>query len=397
VVLSWTEHRQIFERILYSKSIDVLSTCPPAIRAGAALLEELTMTKRPLFAGLLIGLALLSFASPGLAQAERVPGGDVLARMEQEGWTVIQEGVLQRQPEPGEVETFVFGVAGFTWKLRDLRSQLQVLRREYQARPTPELRRAIASHRRMIASTQERIERARAAEAGSKWDIWEGGCNLNYALDAEAAHKVNVQGTWAAAGADFNASASCAYGGEVYAYAFAQTTVNGGPTTATVTDGPRTGANVSASADAHRNGGPTCESYASSSVTSDTLELTSYSKSKTNTACPAASSPSTLQVSVTADYDGQAEVTIWEERCVTITWQVNVSGGTPFYTANIYRNGVFQRTGTSYSEQFCFDQDYEAKYVEYADVTISAQVTDSGGQSSSASNTKALHYRWLIY
>lgn len=349
------------------------------------------MTKRLLLAGLLLCLSLLSSAIPGLAQAERE---DALARMEREGWTAMQEGVLQRQPRPGEVETFVFGAEGFTWKLQDLRSQLQVLRRAYQANPTPELRRAIAGHRRMIASTRERIERARTAGAGAKWwDIWEGGCNLNYALDAEASHKVNVQGTWAAAGAEFNGCGE----GEVYAYAFAQTTVNGAPTTATVTDGPRTGLSASASADAHRNGGPTCESYAYSSVTSDHLEGSSYSKSKTSTTCPAASSPSTLQVSVTSNYDGQEEVVIWEERCVTVDWTVDVAGGTPFYTVNIYRNGVFQRTGTSYSEQFCFDQDYEENYVEYVNVTISAQVTDSGSQSGSAGNTQTLHYRWLIY
>jgi hypothetical protein len=317
----------------------------------------------------------------------------------------VQEGVLQRQPEPGAVETFVFGAEGFAWKLRDLRSQLQGLRREYEANPTPELRRAIASHRKLIASTQERIERARIAGAGAKlWTIWDGGCNLNYTLSAEASHKINVQGTWASANAGFNAAATCAdYGpgsGEVYAYAFAKTTVNGAPTTATVTDGPRAGTDVSASADAHRNGGSACESYAYSEVTSDHLELTSYTKSKTSTTCPAASSPAPLQVSVTSSNDGNGAVTIWEERCVTITWKVNISGGTPFYTANIYRNGVFQRTGTSYSEQLCFDQDYEEhfwEYGEYQSVTISAQVTDSGGQSKSAGNTQDQHYRWLIY
>lgn len=355
------------------------------------------MTKRSPLPGLLLCLSLLSSAIPGLAQT------DPLARLEREGWTLVQEGVLQRQPEPGAVETVVFGAEGFAWKLRDLRSQLRVLRREHEANPTPELRRAIASHRKLIASTGERIERARATGAGAKWTIFDGGCNLNYTLDAEASHKVNLQGTWASAGADFNASASCGEflvgdgTGEVYAYAFAKTTVNGAPTTATVTDGPRTGASVSASAEAHRNGGPTCESYAYSEVTSDHLEGSSYTKSKTSTTCPAASSPLTLQVSVTSNYDGQEEVVIWEEKCVTVTWKVNVSGGTPFYTANIYRNGVFQRTGTSYSEQFCFDWEYEQNYQPYAEVTISAQVTDSGSQSKSAGNTQTLHYRWLIY
>ncbi len=123
------------------------------------------MTKRSPLAGLLLCLSLLSFAVPGLAQAGRE---DLIARMEREGWTALQKGVLQRQPEPGEVETYVFGSAGFTWKLQDLRSQLQFLRREHAANPTPGLRQALLSHRQMIASTQRMIERARAAEAGGK-------------------------------------------------------------------------------------------------------------------------------------------------------------------------------------------------------------------------------------
>jgi hypothetical protein len=348
------------------------------------------MTKRSPLPALLLCLSLLSSVIPGLAQA------DLLDRMEREGWTAVQEGVLQRQPEPGEVETFVFGSAGFTWKLQDLQGQLRVLRREYQANPTPELRRAIASHRRMIASTRESIERARTSGAGGKAVYtWDGGCNFSYAVDAEASHKVNVQGTWASAGADFH-TASCSGGGEVYAYAFAKTTVGGAPTTATVTDGPRTGFSVSASADAHRNGGPDCESYAYSSVAGSN-PWASYTKSKTSTTCPPASSPSTLQVSVTSSNDNGGDLVIWEERCRSVTWTVNVSGGTPFYTANIYRNGVFQRTGTSYSEWFCFDEAHEENYVEYVNITISAQVTDSGSQSKSASNTQTLNYRWLIY
>ena len=250
----------------------------------------------------------------------------------------------------------------------------------------------------MIASTRERIESARAAGADAKSTIytWDGGCNLSYALDAEASHKVNVQGTWASAGADFH-TASCGSGGEVYAYAFAKTTVSGAPSTATVTDGPRSGMSVSASADAHRNGGPSCESYAYSSVTSNNPGAASYSKSKTSTTCPAASSPATLQVSVTSSNDNGGDIVVWEERCRPVTWTVNVSGGTPFHTVNIYRNGVFQRTGTSYSEWFCFDDEYEENYVEYVNITISAQVTDSGSQSKSASNTQTLNYRWLIY
>jgi hypothetical protein len=102
-------------------------------------------------------------------------------------------------------------------------------------------------------------------------------------------------------------------------------------------------------------------------------------------------------VSISSDHD-YGEVVVREERCETVTWTVNIAGGTPFYTANIYRNGVFQRTGTSYSEQFCFDQAHEENYVEYVDVDVHAQVTDSGGQSRTVySPTVTLHYLWWIY
>ena len=41
----------------------------------------------------------------------------------------------------------------------------------------------------------------------------------------------------------------------------------------------------------------------------------------------------------------------------------------------LYRNGAYQRTGTSYSEQFCFDQAHEENYVQYVDIDVHAQVT----------------------
>lgn len=349
------------------------------------------MTNRSSFSGLLLSLLLLSGVPPGLAQAGRDTVEDPLIKLQREGWGIVQDGVLRRELKPNEVETFVFGEAGFAWKLQDLWAQLRKLRAELEANPTPELRRAIASHRKAIASTREMIERARVAGTGAKWATWDGGCNLSFAYDAEASHKVNVRGTWSVASADFKASDSCLYAGEVYAYAFAKTTVNGAPTTATVTDGPRSGSNVSASADASRNGGTPCESIAYASVTSNTLSPSSYSKSKSSETCPPASTPATLQVSLVSYHDEQ--VTIWEDECETVTWTVDISGGTPFYTPSIYRNGVFQRTGTSYSEQFCA----EIGVSEDEEVIIQVYVTDSGGQSKSASGGIGIDYRWWLY
>ena len=247
------------------------------------------MTKR-LLAGLLFCLAFFISVLPALAQADRVDrdsGGDPLVKLEKAGWKILQDGVLRRQTKPNEIETFVFGAEGFTWKLRDLSAQMAVLRKEFRAHPTPELRRAIASHRQEIASTLETIERARAAEESCEAILPKIDCTLSFAYNATASYKTDREGTWADASADFNSTPGCSFSGEVYAYAFAKTTVGGAPTTATVTDGPRSGANVNAAADANRNGGQPCESYAFASVTSNNLNPSSYSVSQSNELCSA--------------------------------------------------------------------------------------------------------------
>jgi hypothetical protein len=242
------------------------------------------MTKR-LIVGLLFCVSLLISVLPSLAQPYRDAGEDPIVKLEKAGWKIVEDGVLQRQAKPGEIETFVFGVEGFTWKLRDLRGQLTVLRREFKTGPTPELRRAIASHRKVIASTQEMLMRARLGEMMGAPILPKTDCTITYAYRADASYKTDREGTWADASADFNVASGCGFSGEVYAYAFAKTTVGGAPTTATVTDGPRIGSNVNASADANRNGGPPCESYAFSSVTSNNLNPSSYSVSKSNERC----------------------------------------------------------------------------------------------------------------
>jgi hypothetical protein len=355
------------------------------------------MMRRSLIATLLLCLSPFATSTPGLAQADRDAGGDPIARMQKAGWKIVQDGVLRREPRAGEVETFVFGVEGFTWKLRDLRSQLQVLRREFAANPTPELRRAIASHRKVIASTLKTIERARTAEARGQAKSPIGICTepptINFAYDVDAGAKTQSRGTWANASADFSVYSPCGPisevpwvpevpedpepSGEVYAYAFAKTTVNGADTTATVTDGPRSGSNVSASADASRNGGSPCESFAYATVTSSDLNPSSYSQSKSNESCPA---PSTQASPLQATVSSKQPSTINQssEECPTITWTVGISGGTSPYNSKLYLNDSFVTYGTTFSRAVCGAPQ---------EVTLRAEVVDSGGQSSSASHT----------
>lgn len=92
---------------------------------------------RSLLSGLWLCLFLCATVLSGLDQAEPSLGRNPLMKLQREGWQIFQDGVLRRELKPKETETFVFGEAGFSWKLRDLRDQLQILRREFQAHPTP--------------------------------------------------------------------------------------------------------------------------------------------------------------------------------------------------------------------------------------------------------------------
>ncbi|MFL6192672.1 MAG: hypothetical protein ACJ75H_00765, partial [Thermoanaerobaculia bacterium] len=285
------------------------------------------MTLKKLLPSLLLSLTLFFPTHPSVAQDIREKlDNDVLSQMQSEGWRIVKNGVLQRELRAGEVESFVFGSDGFTWKLQDLRGRLRKMQAEFNARPTPELRKAIAGYRKEIASTQKMIELARAAEALGETSIEKVSCALNFAYDASASYGTSVQGTWGNASANF--TGNCGFTGTVYATAYSKVTVNGAPTTKTVTDGPRSGANVSASAYASLNGGSVCESTAYASMTSSSLNPTSYSMSASNTQCPPPAVPPTISLSMSPASSSTAALQLYDYDCVTITWTATSSTGT---------------------------------------------------------------------
>jgi hypothetical protein len=302
------------------------------------------MTRKLLLFSLLIGLFVLG--TPNVGFAREKTNGDVLGQLLQEGWTIVNEGVLRRELRPNEVEHFVFGSKGFTWKLQDLRAQYVVLQAKYRATPTSELKQAIANHRKAIASTMQMIRRAKAAEEQGLADDLKVSCTINFGYDGNASYKTNVQGVWAEGKANFGAN--CAgFTGEVYAYAYAQVTVNGGPLTKTVTDGPRSGANVSAYAYSDLNGGPSCESYAYGSMTSNNLNPSSYSKAAQNLSCPVVATPPAPLIS------GATSVDLRTVFCKSVTWTSTVSGGTTPFTYSWKVDGYQEGTGASFTKNVC--------------------------------------------
>lgn len=337
---------------------------------------------RKTFIFLALCLTLCGAASQVLAQADAKSNEDVLAQLQREGWKIVKDGVLQRELIPGEIESFVFGVPGFTWKVQNLQSQLRKLQAELRAHPTPELRKAIASHRKAIANARRALAMARSAEArGEEADLSKVSCAINFSYDASAAQKSDVQGVWANASATFGANCG-GFSGQVYAYAFAKVTINGGESTETLTDGPRSGANVSASAYASRDGGSSCESYGYGEMISNSLNPSSWSKSASNFNCP--------QISIaTVTSDQPSTIDLYGEDCVYITWTTSFSGGTAPYSNVMYWNNSSIGNRTSYSSWVCNAQ---SNYSET--ITIRSDARDSTGRTGSGSHTTTLQHHY---
>ncbi len=331
------------------------------------------MLKKQLVATLLLFLSLVASAHLSVAQETKAASNDPISQLLRQGWKIVQDGVLQRDRGANQVETFVFGTAGFTWKLQDLQSQLRNLRLAYQVNPTPELRKTILSHRQEIANTQKLIALSQAAEAVGESPIDDKvSCSLSFTYDASAAALTSSQGVTASASASF--TGSCGFTGEVYAYSYSTAVVNGGSTTSTLTDGPRSGANVTASAYTSQTGGPSCQSYAYASMTSSNLSPSSYTISATNTNCPAVPTNPVPTINGTTYIDAYS--------CVTTTWTSSVTGGTSPYSYSWTWNGTVVSTTSSYSRQVC-------PGINYSDTfnTLGLAVTDSGSRTGSTSIT----------
>jgi hypothetical protein len=301
--------------------------------------------KKQLFACLLLCLSLVVSAYPSFAQDKARQSNDPIAQLLRDGWKIVQDGVLQRERGAHQVETYVFGAPGFVWKLQDLQRQLRDLRAALLVNPTPELRKTIASQRIEIANTQKLIALAHAAELNGDTAPLpdKTSCSINFGYNANAVPLTSVQGVTATASANF--TGTCGFTGEVYAYSYSTAVVSGGSTTQTLTDGPRSGANVTASSYTSQTGGPTCTSYAYASMTSSSLSPSSYTIASTNNSCPVVADPVPAITGPSYIYSFSG--------CTSWTWTASATSGTPGYSYTWTWNGSTVATGASYSRSVC--------------------------------------------
>jgi hypothetical protein len=313
---------------------------------------------------------LLAMLGPGASVSARPAGrsaDDPLASMLREGWKPVAPGVLQRQLEGDRVETFAIGPEGSRWAVREIEHRLALLKKEFQAYPNDNLRRAIRSLRRELSRFREDLETSQEEPLSNTMEK----CAVNYGASADAFPLSS--GAGANASAFF--SSGCGYEAETYAYAYARANANGNINTV-IQEAPRTGTNITGSATASVQGTSNCLSEAYSYARYSPANIF-YSASDTNTDCiepPAAS------------IDGPSTVGFdpFSPPCSDENWSATISGGTPPYSYRWSVNGVQGNTVSgvttptiSYSRTVCSSE--EPGFI------LGLTVTDSGSQSATSS------------
>jgi hypothetical protein len=157
--------------------------------------------------------------------------------------------------------------------------------------------------------------------------------------------------------------------------------VNGAFTTQTLTDGPRSGSSVTATANTSQLGLPSCDSYSYASMTSSdfSYEKSSYSVSATNSLCPAPVTPLSITFAVSPTSTSAAPLQLNGTGCTTVTWTATPAGGTTPRTTTIYVNGASVGTGNTYSKSYC-----NTGTNLLQTISAYAVVTDSSGSSKTS-------------
>jgi len=322
----------------------------------------------------LLGLSLTFFsARAGLAQLQPIqPQEPVwLTQMYAEGWQKVQEGVLQRQSEEGQKETFTYGEEGLRYQVESLKKQVNNLQQLYNQHPSPELGEAIDRLQHQIAEGNARLSLGQVETPSSDQM---SNCNISYGANAYADYLRGAQAPGVSASASAYFHNDCGFNGNSYAYAYVQASTGTVFTTKTQED-PKSGAWVDSAAQWTLGGSSNCSSSSYARAWSDSLGI-SYQTSADNYLC--------LPADLTVSIDGPANVyTDTYTPCANVTWTATASGGVPGYSYNWYIGGVYQGSGAQLTKQYCYTTD---------SVTPSVTAYDSASHNASASFGTNVYY-----
>src|SRR5215213_5163163 len=112
------------------------------------------------FLSLLLCLAAFSHSQPAFADFSTPATTNLLDHLQEQGWTEVSPGVMQRSLGGNRTETLGFGAAGLRFQLQEMEAHLVELREEYAQHPSRQLRITIPAHRAQILRTAAALKKA---------------------------------------------------------------------------------------------------------------------------------------------------------------------------------------------------------------------------------------------
>jgi hypothetical protein len=323
-------------------------------------------------------LSMLTYARPGTAQLQPLnTEPELVSQMLQEGWQKVAEGVLQRNGEGSQVETFTYGDEGLRWTARRLEGRLSHLQNEYSAHPDPKLAQVIESVKNELIQVDQNLKGgAGQVEMVSPGEM--SDCTISYGAHAYADPLTGNEGQGVKASADAYFHNNCGFIGNSFSYAYSRATAGTVTTTKFQEDPKNNSTWIDSAAASTVSGSTDCFSEATARVSSSMLNIY-YESYDANYSCPAPVYPPA--VSISGPYDVYFDDYYY---CDYITWYANVSGGTPGYSYAWYIDGSYQGSGTSVTQYHCGPSH---------GINVQLYVNDSAGQSGSASFTTWVYYQ----
>jgi hypothetical protein len=296
-----------------------------------------------------------------------------LTQMYAEGWQKVQEGVLQRDSEEGQKETFTYGEEGLKYQVESLKRQVNHFQQLYNQHPSPELGDAIDHLQHQIAAGNERL---RLGQAESPSSDQMNNCDISYGAHAYADYLRGSQAPGVSASADAYFHNNCGILGSTYAYAYVQGSLGSVFSTKSQEDPKSGGAWLDSAAQWTLSASSSCSSNSFARAWSDSLGV-SYETSAQNSLC--------LPADFTVSIDGLSEVYTdnYNSPCADVTWTASASGGVPGYTYNWYIGGAYQGSGAQLTKRYCFTN---------TSVVVSVTAYDSASNSASASFGTNVYY-----
>lgn len=235
-------------------------------------------------------LAILSGVRSGPAQELSTLELELSSQGSQEGWTEVQEGVLQRNLGENQVQTMTIGKEGMRWAAQRLAERISSLEREHAAYSSDELASILASLKGELARRRKIVQSSELSLASAESSSGEiesataeltAGCEPTVTRGASAGPQ-STQVPGASASANISFQGPCP--GNTYTYVYSRATSGSVMSVQSREDTKNNGTSLASALSVSASGSVDCYSEASAMAW---IEDRTYEATDVNYSCTA--------------------------------------------------------------------------------------------------------------